>query len=122
MENRLITINEACRSVNIPEHVAMCSFEIAHLFGVTTQAINANIASLMKAKIVRPEMRGCTMIKFGIITPEYFGLDMVTALAYRVDSYQADIFREWVLNRMQEKKPNRDIPIFIQLSDKEIVC
>lgn len=115
----MITINEAYRSVNVPEEVAMCSFEIARLFGVTTQAVNANIASLMKSGIVRPEMRGFITMKYGIDTPEYFGLDMVTALAFRVDSFQSQIYREWILNRLQEK---RDAPIFLQLYDNGGIC
>lgn len=122
MENRKITINEACRAVNIPPEVSMRSFEIAHLFCVTSQAVNANIASLMKAGIVHPEMKGYITMKYGMYTPEYFGLDIVTALAFRLDSFQAKIFREWVLNRIVCRKEAKDVPIFITLHDEGVTC
>ena len=36
----------------------------------------------------------------GSITPDYFGLEMVIAVAFQCDSYQAGIFRKWIMRRL----------------------
>jgi hypothetical protein len=33
------------------------------------------------------------------IYPDYYGLEMIVAVAFRVQSHNAKIFREWVVNK-----------------------
>ena len=39
---------------------------------------------------------GATLVGNNIL-PDCFGLDMVMALAFRIHSWQAEIFRQWIL-------------------------
>lgn len=49
---------------------------------------------------------GATLVGNNIL-PDYFGLDMVIALAFRIQSYKADIFRKWIIRRTNtvERQP-----------------
>ncbi len=101
MAKNRITISDSGK-VYIPANVIMYPVEIADMFGVYTQTIMVNIRSLLKAEIIDPDISG-EVTSFGnTITPLSFGLDMVTALAFRLDSPKAKMFRDWVTNKMQE--------------------
>ena len=53
MENRIITIENG--KVFVPENVNMRVFEIADLFGVYIQTVNANIKAIIKSGVVSPD-------------------------------------------------------------------
>ena len=33
---------------------------------------------------------------------EYYGLEIIIAIAFQVDSYEAEIFRRWVMKRLTQ--------------------
>jgi len=49
---------------------------------------------------VRPDFNSTLVQTGGILLPEVHGLDMIIALAYRLDSANADKFREWILRKL----------------------
>lgn len=103
MAKNRITISESGK-VYVPDQVIMYPLEIADLFGVYTQTVMANIRSLLKAEIVDPDISGEVTSVGNTVTPLQFGLDMVTALAFRLNSPKAGIFRDWVIRKLQEDK------------------
>ena len=63
------------------------------------QTVRSNIRSILKTDIATADCtNGATLVGCNII-PDYYGLDMVVALAFRIQSYRAEIFRKWVLRR-----------------------
>ncbi|CAK7017691.1 MAG: hypothetical protein PARBA_00735 [Parabacteroides sp.] len=115
----IVTIN-GNGTVSVPGKVMMQDFEIAELFGVTIPAIRANIRTILKTGIVTGDFtNGATLVGNNIL-PDYHGLDMVVALAFRIQSPQTEIFRRWILGKAT--KVERDIirqPILISI-DKSI--
>ena len=101
MGKNRITISDDGR-VYMPAEIIMYPVEIADLFGVYTQTVMANIRSLLKSGIIDPDATGVVTSFGDTVTPLHFGLDMVTALAFRFNSPKARIFREWVIKKMQE--------------------
>ena len=115
----MVTIN-GNGSVSVPDKVMMRDFEIAELFGVTIPTVRANIRTILKTGIVTGDFtNGATLVGNNIL-PDYYGLDMIMALAFRIHSPQAGIFRRWILGKATGVE--RDIirqPILISI-DKSI--
>ena len=63
------TITISRTSVTITGHVWMADYEIAELFGVTLSAVNS------------------------------YNMEMITALAFRLNSLPAKIFRGWIIKK-----------------------
>ena len=102
--------------VSIPTTVTMRDFEIAELLGVMLPTVKGKIKTLLK---VRPTMCCSGGIVMGnSIIPEYFGLDMINAIAFQVDSYQAEILRDYILSRLTT--PSRQ-PIYVQIGGEQIL-
>ncbi len=101
--------------VCVPSNVQMLDFEIAHLLGVTYPLVRGKIATLLKSRHFGDCSDGGTVRKNGAIVPDYFGLEMVVAIAMQVESYEAEIFRKWVLRRLIQ--PTR--PIYININNSQ---
>lgn len=115
----MVTIN-GNDSVSVPDKVMMQDFEIAELFGVMIPTIKSNIRTILKTGIATSDcINGATLVGNNIL-PDYYGLDMIMALAFRIHSPQAGIFRRWILGKAA--KVERGIirqPILISI-DKSI--
>lgn len=94
----MVTIN-GNDSVSVPDKVMMRDFEIAELFGVMIPTVRANIRTILKTGIVTSGfINGATLVGNNIL-PDYYGLDMIIALAFRIHSPQTGIFRRWILEK-----------------------
>ena len=87
--------------------VQMRDFEIAELFGVMTPTVKSNIRAILKAGIANSNCANGGTVIGSTIIPDFHGLDMIVAIAFRVQSYKADIFRKWIIRRMTtvERQP-----------------
>ncbi len=96
---QIITISDNGK-VEIPANAAMRDFEIAELFGVRCSAIRAIIKRLSKIRYYG----GCAGVgevqRDGFIIPEYFGLEMIIAIAFQIDSYESEIFCRCILRKV----------------------
>lgn len=98
MEQTKIVIN-GNGAVSVPDKVMMQDFEIAGLFGVLIPAVHANIRTILKTGIVTGDFtNGATLVGNNIL-PDYYGLDMIMALAFRIHSPQTGIFRRWIVGK-----------------------
>lgn len=113
MKQREIIISENGK-VSVPDKVMLRDFEIAELFGVFIPTVKGKIKQILKEGIYQGDFSNGGFVSGDTIIPEYYGLDMITALAFRIHSYKANVFREWVLQRMiavQKALP----PLYIRL-------
>ena len=116
MERKLIEISEN-GNVSIPDNVQMRDFEIAELFGVMTPTVRSNIRAILKTGIATADLtNGATLVGCNIL-PDYHGLDMIVALAFRIQSFKAELFREWI---MQKCIANEWQPIVLQYNYRQI--
>lgn len=112
-ENGIITLPS-----NLFETVWMPDFEIAELFGVMLPTIKSNIRAILKTGIVAEDITyGATLVGRNIL-PDYFGLDMVVALAFRINSYKAEMLRRWIIEKISMKNSSANYQILIPTGGK----
>lgn len=95
------------------ENIRLPSWQLAQLFGVYESAVRANIKSIVKSNIVKPDYHSTLVQTEGILLPEVYGLDMIIALAFRLESANADKFREWILRKLEKSSNIFDNMIII---------
>ncbi|MCS2891057.1 hypothetical protein NXY11_19250 [Parabacteroides faecis] len=100
---------------NPAETVWMRDFEIAELFGVMLPTIKSNIRAILKSNVVAEDTtNGATLVGRNIL-PDYFGLDMIVALAFRINTMNAQLFRDFVTQKMTSTITQSVIPLYISV-------
>ena len=113
MERAIITISEN-GSVNIPNgNVWMSEMELVELFGVIAPTLRAAIKAIYKSGTLCP----ATTQRCDVATPAswaaFYNLEVVIALAFRLNTYEASRIRKKVLESLcqrQEKWISMYIP------------
>ncbi|MFI3248507.1 MAG: hypothetical protein R3Y39_05195 [Rikenellaceae bacterium] len=100
MRRGIITISEG-GLVSVPSYVSMMDFEIAQLLGIMLPTVRGCIKRLLKSRMIVNCSGG--KVSGNRIIPTHFGLDVVIAIAFQVESYRADLFRKWVIRRMTQQ-------------------
>ena len=106
MERAIITISESGR-VNIPiGNVWMSEMELVELFGVIAPTLRAAIKAIYKSGVLCP----VTTQRCDLATPKswatYYNLEVVIALAFRFNTYEASKIRQKVLESLCQRKEN----------------
>ncbi len=93
IENGLVTIRTTANGVWLTQS------QIADLFGVFTAAVSTNIQAILKSGILHENrvVRRTRCRNRNIV--ERYGLEMITALAFRLKSENAEVFRRWIVER-----------------------
>jgi len=112
MKKQKITISDN-GVVSVGKNVLMSQSELVNLFDVFTSKISSNIKVILKSGVVTASCQhGATQIGNATL-PDYYDLEMITALAFRVNSPKAKIFRDWVMKKALQKSTSQ-APIIIQ--------
>ena len=106
MERVIITISESGR-VNIPnENVWMSEMELVELFGVIAPTLRTAIKAIYKSGTLCP----ITTQYCDLATPKswatFYNLEVVVALAFRLNTYEASRIREKVLESICQREEN----------------
>ena len=114
MERAIITINESGR-VNIPSgNVWTSEMELVELFGVIAPTLRAAIKAIYKSGMLCP----VSTQRCDLATPTswatFYNLEMVIALAFRLNTYEASKIRQKVLESLCQRKES-GINLFISL-------
>lgn len=80
--------------------VQMRDFEIAELFGVMTPIVKSNVRTILKAGIANSDCANGGTVIGSTIIPDFHGLDMIVAIAFRIQSYKAGVFWKWIIHKM----------------------
>ena len=117
MERTIITISENGR-VNIPDsNVWMSEMELVELFGVLAPTLRAAIKAIYKSEILCP----AATQRCDTITPAswatFYNLEMVVALAFRLNTYEASRIRQKVLEGLCMRNKS-EINLFIALKSE----
>jgi len=112
--NRIVLYNAADGRVTVSVHFAQDNFwlpqrAIAELFGVGTAAISKHLKNIYESGELTPE---ATISKMETVqtegerqvarSVEFYNLDAVIAVGYRVNSLKATHFRIWATNTLRE--------------------
>ena len=98
MSQTKITISDN-GNITIPSETSMTIAEIAELFGIFLQTVKRGVRTIEKSGIASGDDSSSSIVDGKNIYPSYYGLDMIIALAFRVQSFKADIFRKWVIKK-----------------------
>lgn len=106
MERAIITINENGK-VNIPSgNVWMSEMELVELFGVIAPTLRTAIKAIYKSGTLCP----VSTQRCDVATPKswatFYNLEVVIALAFRLNTYEASRIREKVLEGLRRRKEN----------------
>ena len=117
MERAIITISENGR-VNIPDsNVWMSEMELVELFGVLAPTLRATIKAIYKSEMLCP----AATQRCDTITPAswatFYNLEMVVALAFRLNTYEANRIRQKVLEGLCMRNKS-EINLFIALKSE----
>ena len=104
MERAIITISESGK-LNIPSNsVWMSEMELVELFGVIAPTFRAAIRAIYKSETLCP----VTTQRCDLATPKswatYYNLEVVIALAFRFNTYEASKIRQKVLESLCQRK------------------
>jgi hypothetical protein len=104
MERAIITISESGR-VNIPScNVWMSEMELVELFGVTALTLRATIKAIYKSGTLCP----VSTQRCDVVTPTswatFYNIEVVIALAFRLNTYEASRIRQKVLESICQRK------------------
>lgn len=97
MERVIITISENGRVNILDSNVWMSEMELVELFGVLAPTLRAAIKAIYKSEMLCP----AATQRCDTITPAswatFYNLEMVVALAFRLNTYEASRIRQKVL-------------------------
>ena len=121
MERAIITISENGR-VNIPNgNIWMSEMELVELFGVIAPTLQAAIKAIYKSGVLCP----ATTQRCDFATPTswatYYSLEVVIALAFRLNTYEASRIRQKVLEGLYQLK-EKNVSIFLSIGDVYRTC
>lgn len=116
MERAVITISEN-GNVNIPSgNVWMSEMELVELFGVIAPTLRAAIKAIYKSGALCPT----TTQRCDLATPKswaiFYNLEVVIALAFRFNTYEASRVRQKVLESLCQREEN-GISILLSLGN-----
>lgn len=86
--------------VAVPGDVKMSVSEIADLLGIYYQTAKRYIRAIEKTDIARGDDSMGGTVEGKNIYPDYYGLDVIIALAFRIQSRNAEVFRKWIQDRI----------------------
>lgn len=73
--------------------------EIADLFGIYYREAKRHIWAIEKSGNAQGDDSMDCVVEKRNIYPEYYGLEMISAFAFRVQSRNAQIFRDWLMKK-----------------------
>ena len=121
MERAIITINES-GNVNIPDSNVWMSFsELVVLFDVAAPTLKAAIRAIHKSGVVAEHTQHCEVIPYTYWATLY-NMDMIVAIAFRINSYGAEKIRNEVLKRICRRQRESMLSLFAcQLSNRYVI-
>ena len=106
MERAIITISESGR-VNIPSNdVWMSELELVELFGVIAPTLRTAIKAIYKSGTLCPVSTQRCDLAMPKSWVTFYYLEVIIALAFRLNTYEASKIRQKVLESLCKRKEN----------------
>ena len=117
MERAIITISENGK-VNIPSNgVWMSEMELVELFGVLAPTLRAAIKAIYKSEMLCPAATQRCDLAMPKSWATFYNLEVVIALAFRLNTYEASRIRQKVLKGLCMRNKS-EINLFIALKSE----
>ena len=86
--------------------------EIADLFGIYYQCAKKHIRSIEKSNIATGNCSMSSSMEGMKIYPDYYGLEMILALAFRIQSKNAQVLKKWVLVKVEANETKMQLLLY----------
>ena len=121
MERAIIVISENGR-VNIPSsNVWMSEMELVELFGVISPTLRAAIKAIYKSEMLCPAATQRCDLAMPKSWATFYNLEVVIALAFRLNTYETSRIRQKVLECLCQRKES-GIDFLILLGNNSHLC
>ncbi len=115
MENRKIILSDN-GTVTIPGETKMSIAEIADLFGIYYQTAKKLIQDIEESGVAGGDYSGSCTCEGSKIYPDYYGLEVIITVAFRVQSANAEALRRWICRRAERTEIPKIVILPIQNS------
>lgn len=115
MENRRIIISDNGK-ITVPSETKMSIAEIADLFGIYYQTAKKLIQDIEESGVAGGDYSGSCTCEGSKIYPDYYGLEVIIAVAFRVQSANAEALRRWICRRAEKTEIPKTVILPIQNS------
>ena len=111
MKRQVITIQEDM-VIYAPHHgeVWMTVWEIAELLNVTGTAVKNTIKRIWKQSVLKDFQHSQYIKLENGYSADVYSLDVIVAIAWQVDTYQALLFRRWLMRKIENRKESHTTP------------
>lgn len=109
MKNRKVTIENG--TVHVPDETKMSIVEIANLFDIFYNTAKRHIRTIERLGLAGGDYSLSCTVEGEKIYPDYYGLEIVVAIAFRMQSANAEVFRRWICR----KAAKAEIPKMLML-------
>ena len=99
MKRKIITIENGILSVPASANIWMTQYEIARMFECFVAKVNSNVRSILKTGVLDERTVCRTEYYKNGSSVEQYNLEMITALSFRIKSYNAEAFRNWLMRK-----------------------
>jgi hypothetical protein len=97
----------------------MTIIEIAELLGIYYPTAKRHIRAIEKSGIAAGDYKMTCTVGNMTVHSQFYGLEMIVALAFRIDTRNADIFRQWLIERAMQPTPKYQPPITVLFQARE---
>jgi len=121
MKREIITIENGIVFVPATDEIWMTQHEIADLFQCFISKINANIRSILKSGVL-DETKICRTYNYeNGNSVEQYNLEMIIALSFRITSYNANAFQEFIIRKITTDMSAKQIFICSNLNQNKML-
>lgn len=121
MERAIITISEN-GNVNIPsDNVWMSEMELVELFGVIAPTLRAAMKAIYKNGAFNPTTTQLCDLATSKSWATFYNLEVVIALAFRLNTYEASRIRQKVLESLCKRKDD-GYKLFVLFKAEKMSC
>jgi hypothetical protein len=121
MGREIITITDEGTIVvpDNPNKVRMTVIEIAKLLGIYYLTAKRHVRAIEKTGVADGDYKMACIVDGNGVHPEYYDLEMIVAVAFRIHSHNADIFRRWLIKRAAQPatKLRPPISVFVPMGE-----
>jgi hypothetical protein len=97
----------------------MTAIEIAALLGIYYPTVKRHIRDIEESGIAGGDYTLTCTVGNMTVRPKYYGLEMIVAVAFSVKSWQADKFRQWLIEWAARPVPQSRLPIAVFVPARE---
>lgn len=116
MKRKIITIENDYVFVP-PTDIWMTQHEITNLFGCFVSKVNSNIRSILKSGVLC-EADVCRIYHYSNgNSVEQYSLEVIIALAFRIRTHNAEVFRQYILRKAIADTSQMPILLYRDLND-----